>query len=158
MAYVITSVKVDEDKRQLAKQRGIKLQDLLDEALNITLQLQVPGKAQLDIEKEKILNDIELLEKQKQEYLEKYEHDMNELNIRLQFIDKQLAGANQEQKELEQANEREALIQRVIDEGGLNDELTEDITEYCLNYKIADINQELAKIVNKANERWRPGT
>ena len=54
MGRVQTSVMIDEDKRALAKQRGIKLQDLLDEALNTALELEIPGKAQLEINKENL--------------------------------------------------------------------------------------------------------
>ena len=157
MARVQTSVMIDEDKRELAKQRGIKLQDLLDDALNMALDLEVPGKAQLEIEKENILKEIEFIEKQKEDYLEKYQRNINDLNIRLKYINKQIAGANEEQRELEQQKEREALIERGVREGGINDELMEEMTQYCLKYKIRDINQEIAIMGNDINERWRSG-
>ena len=112
MGRVQTSVMIDEDKRALAKQRGIKLQDLLDEALNTALELEIPGKAQLEIDKENILKEIELKEKQKNEYLAKYEKELeklekdkdeyltmhqqaiDQLHIKLRFSEKALAEAN----------------------------------------------------------------
>ena len=144
MGRVQTSVMIDEDKRQLAKQRGIKLQDLLDEALNMALNLEVPGKAQLEIDKENILKEIEYKEKQKEEYLVKYEHDINELNIRLKYIDKSLAKATEEQNDLNQQREREALIQRGVNAMDIDKQLEHDMEEYCIKWNIADINQEIA--------------
>ena len=79
MGRVQTSVMIDEDKRALAKQRGIKLQDLLDEALNTALELEIPGKTQLEIEKENILKEIELQEKRKEKYLKNHEEYLNKI-------------------------------------------------------------------------------
>lgn len=167
MARVQTSVMIDEDKRALAKQRGIKLQDLLDEALNTVLELEVPGKAQLEIEKENLLKEIELNEKQKDEYLEKYEKDLallekqkdeyltkhqkviDELTIKLRFNEKAITGAVEEQKELDQQREHDEIIQRGITAMDINDQLERDMEEYCIKYKIADINQEIQNMSNE---------
>ena len=136
MGRVQTSVMIDEDKRRLAKQRGIKLQDLLDEALDIALDLEIPGKAQLEIEKDNILKDIEYKEKQKEEYLEKYQRDMDELQTRFKFIEKQLAGAIEEQKQKDKLNEYKELLARAVTNGAWDGELDEELTQFCLKYKI----------------------
>ncbi len=167
MGRVQTSVMIDEDKRALAKQRGIKLQDLLDEALNTALELEIPGKAQLEIDKENILKEIDLKEKQKEEYLAKYEKDLeklekdkdeylamhqqaiDQLNIKLRFSEKAIAGAIEEQNELNQQREREALIQRGIKALDIDKQLERDMEEYCLKYKIPDWNQEINSMTNE---------
>ena len=175
MGRVQTSVMIDEDKRALAKQRGIKLQDLLDEALNTALELEIPGKAQLEIEKENILKNIEITKQHKDEYLANYEKElakleedkeaylkahevhMGELKVKLRFNEKALAGAVEEQKELDQQREREALIQRGVREMDVDKQLERDIEEYCIKWKIADINKELdditQEIINKIYKR-----
>lgn len=167
MGRVQTSVMIDEDKRALAKQRGIKLQDLLDEALNTALELEVPGKAQLEIEKENILKEIELKEKDKDEYLEKYEKELakleedkdkyltmhqqtiDQLNIKLRLNEKALAEATEEQKDLNQQREREELIQRGVRALDIDKQLEHDMEEYCIKYMIPDINNEINKMTNE---------
>ena len=167
MGRVQTSVMIDEDKRALAKQRGIKLQDLLDEALNMALDLEIPGKAQLEIDKDNILKEIEYKEKQKDEYLAKYEKDLeklekdkdayltmhqqaiDQLNIKLRFSERALAEATEQQKELNQQKEREAIIQRGINAMDIDKQLEADIDAYCLKYKIADWNKEAQDITNE---------
>lgn len=148
MARVQTSVMIDEDKRQLAKQRGLKLQDILDEALDMALHLEITGKAQLEIEKDNILKEIEHKKKQKEEYLEKYQRDIDELNIRLKFIDKQLAGAIEEQKQKDKLKEYKELLERARINGAWDGELDEELTQFCLKYKIADINTAFAEANN----------
>ena len=164
MGRVQTSVMIDEDKRALAKQRGIKLQDLLDEALNTALELEIPGKAQLEVEKENTLKEIELKEKNKNEYLANYEKELakleedkdkyltmhqqaiDQLQIKLRLNEKALAEATEEQNELNQQREREALIQRGVRALDIDQQLERDIDEYCLKYKIPDWNEEYASI------------
>ena len=174
MGRVQTSVMIDEDKRALAKQRGLKLQDLLDEALNIALDLEIKGKAQLEIEKENLLKEIDYKQKQKNEYLKNYnkeverlekqlkeledkkdkmlattQQDIDELNLKLQYNEKALAGAVEEQRELEQQRERNALIERGIKAMDIDKQLEADIDEYCLKYNIADWNKEAQDITNE---------
>lgn len=167
MGRVQTSVMIDEDKRALAKQRGIKLQDLLDEALNTALELEIPGKAQLEVEKENTLKEIELKEKDKDEYLEKYKKELakleedkdkyltmhqqaiDQLQIKLRLNEKALAEATEEQTELNQQREREALIQRGVRALDIDKQLERDMEEYCLKYKIPDWNQEINSMTNE---------
>jgi len=162
MGRVQTSVMIDEDKRALAKQRGIKLQDLLDEALNTVLELEIPGKAQLEIEKENILKNMEASKQHKKEYLANYEkelakleedkeaylkaHDvhMGELKAKLRLNEKALAEATEEQNELNQQREREEIIQRGVRALDIDKQLEHDMEEYCIKWNIADINQEIA--------------
>ena len=157
MGRVQTSVMIDEDKRALAKQRGIKLQDLLDEALNMVLELEIPGKAQLEIEKENIIREIEIKEKQKDDYLKNYNNELerleiqkneflathdnaiNELNLKLQFNEKALAGASEEQKALNQLNEYKEIILKAKQKGYI-EAYEEELQDHCIKYKLADIN------------------
>ena len=174
MGRVQTSVMIDEDKRALAKQRGLKLQDLLDEALNIALDLEIKGKAQLEIEKENILKEIDYKQKQKNEYLKNYNKEVerlekqlkeledkkdkmlattqqgiDELNLKLQYNEKALAGAVEEQKAMEQQKDRNALIERGVNAMDIDKQLEDDIDAYCLKYKIADWNKEAQDITNE---------
>ena len=135
MGYVVTSVKVDEDKRKLAKQRGIKLQEILDDALNMALQLEVEGKAQLVNEKDQILKDLEIIDKQTEEYLAKQDAKRNELNIKLQKIDKALEQKAFEEVNLEQQNEYNHFIEIGKKEGTFDD-IMEDIKDHSLRYAI----------------------
>lgn len=154
MARVQTSVMIDEFKRDLAKQKGIKLQDVLDQALNSILELEVKGKAQLEIEKEKLLKDIELKEQQKNEYLEKYESDMMQLKMQLTNIDIQLEKAKEDQSQLNKLNEYKDIIRVASNYGGLNDEIEEQIFAWIGKWKVgndvtglfAQINKDLTNV------------
>ena len=152
MGYVITSVKIDEDKRTLAKQRGIKLQELLDQALNTALELEVIGKAQLEIDKSNLLRDIELKEKEKEAYLEKYERDINDLKLRLKFIEEKLANASEEQREMAQLREYKQLVLRGVKNGAFDGEVYDDLMEHGVKYRLPDLNafydQATADLIN----------
>ena len=140
MGRVQTSVMIDEDKRALAKQRGIKLQDLLDEALDMALDLEIPGKAQLEVEKDKLLNDLELIDKQTEEYLSQQNAKREDINIRLKYINKALAGANEEKKEKDKLKEYKDILKRGVKNGAIDGDLYEEFMQFCIKYKITDIN------------------
>ena len=126
MVKVQTSVMIDKDKRDLAKQKGIKLQDVLDNALNNILDLEVKGKAQLEIDKDNILKEIALKEKQKEEYLAKYQSDMMHLIMQLNAID----------IELNKLNEYKDIIRIAGSQGFLDDE--EIFIQWALKWRIID--------------------
>ena len=169
MGRVQTSVMIDEDKRALAKQRGIKLQDLLDDALNMALELEVKGKAQLEIEKGNILKEIELKEKQKDDYLKNYNKELerleiqkneflakhesaiNELNLKLQFNEKALDNASEEQTQLNKLNEYKDIITRAVKEANITEELDAELTEFCVKYKMFNIQGVYEQAVRDLN-------
>lgn len=165
MGRVQTSVMIDEDKRALAKQRGLKLQDLLDKALDMALDLEVKGKAQLEIEKDNILKEIELKGNQKKEYLKNYnmelerlekqlqeleekkdkvlemnQNDINELNLRLQYNEKALAGAVEEQREINQLKEYKDIVLRGVKNGAIDGALDVELQDHCIKYNLPDLN------------------
>lgn len=146
MGRVQTSVMIDEDKRNLAKQRGIKLQDLLDEALDTVLNLNVPGKAQLENDKEDILKEIELKEKQKEEYLKKYDEDMAYLNLRIELINKALEQKDVEMQDMEQQNEYNQFVEHAIKKGAVDD-ILEELQAHADKYDLDLV--ELVKQIQK---------
>lgn len=157
MGKVQTSVMVDEFKRDLAKQKGIKLQDVLDQALNSILELEVKGKAQLEIEKEKILKDIELKEQQKNEYLEKYERDIMHLKMKLTNVDNELEKAKEDQNELNKLNEYKDIIRVASQYGGLNDDIEKQIFDWIAKWGVGydvtglfeQINKDLTNVAGR---------
>ena len=150
MGYVTTSVKIDEDKRALAKQRGIKLQDLLDEALNMALQLEVEGKAQLEIEKDELFKDLEILDRKKEEYLEKYQHNVAQINLKIDLINKELEAKDDEEQHLEQQREYQEFINFAIEDGAIDD-ILEDIQQYAYKYDL-EFNEVVKQIMKDAYE------
>ena len=120
----------------------------------------------MEIEKDNILREIELKEKQKEDYLKNYnkelerlEHDkdeflatnqsvIDELNLKLQFKLKALDNASEEQRALEQQKARDELIQRGVRAMDIDKQLEADMEEYCLKYKITDWNQEIQDMTN----------
>lgn len=146
MGKVQTSVMIDEEKRQLAKAKGLKLQDLLDEALNRALSLDVPGQANLELEKEQLLNDLQILEKQKEDYLQKHDQQVNEINFKLSYIDNKLTKHFQDKEEMEKEKQFNYIIERAKHDGEVGQELQDIIKDYILTYGVDP--EEMVKKVN----------
>ncbi len=154
MGYVITSIKIDEDKKELAKQKGFTLQKLMDDALNMALQLEVPGKAQLEVDKENVINQIALLEQQKEAAINKFDKDINTLKLELKYIDKQLAGTMEDQKQLQQKNDYEDIMAKALEKGAFDDALENEFIEYCQKYKLINVTLELNKAKEDLTNRY----
>lgn len=172
MARVQTSVMIDEDKRNLAKQKGLKLQDILDHALNMALELEVKGKAQLEIDQNNILKSIELKERETKEYLKEYqnnidhlemqkrlfiekkEHEILELKTQLNMINEQLEKAKEDQSDLNKLNEYKDIIRVASNYGGLNDDIEKQIFDWIAKWGVGydvtglfeQINKDLTKV------------
>lgn len=167
MARVQTSVMVDEDKRNLAKQKGLKLQDILDHALNMALELEVKGKAQLEIDQNNILKSIELKEREKKEYLKEYQNSIDQLELQKQmFIEKnemeimklktqlnmtneQLEKAKEDQSQLNKLNEYKEIIRIASNYGGLNDDIEKQIFDWINKWRVAYDITGLFEQINK---------
>lgn len=167
MARVQTSVMVDEDKRNLAKQKGLKLQDILDHALNMALELEVKGKAQLEIDQNNILKSIELKEREKKEYLKEYQNSIDQLELQKQmFIEKnemeilklktqlnmtneQLEKAKEDQSQLNKLNEYKEIIRIASNYGGLNDDIEKQIFDWISKWRVAYDITGLFEQINK---------
>lgn len=167
MARVQTSVMVDEDKRNLAKQKGLKLQDILDHALNMALELEVKGKAQLEIDQNNILKSIELKERETKEYLKEYqnnvdhlemqkrlfiekkEHEILELKTQLNMINEQLEKAKEDQSDLNKLNEYKDIIRVASNYGGLNDDIEKQIFDWIAKWGVGYDVTGLFEQINK---------
>ncbi len=167
MARVQTSVMVDEDKRNLAKQKGLKLQDILDHALNMALELEVKGKAQLEIDQSNILKSIELKEREKKEYLKEYqtnidqlelqknmfiekkEHEIMKLKTQLNMTNEQLEKAKEDQSQLNKLNEYKEIIRIASNYGGLNDDIEKQIFDWISKWRVAYDITGLFEQINK---------
>lgn len=167
MARVQTSVMVDEDKRNLAKQKGLKLQDILDHALNMALELEVKGKAQLEIDQSNILKSIELKEREKKEYLKEYqtnidqlelqknmfiekkEHEIMELKTQLNMTNEQLEKAKEDQSELNKLNEYKDIVRVASNYGGLNDDIEKQIFDWIAKWGVGYDVTGLFEQINK---------
>ena len=66
MVKTQTTVNIDSEKKDIAKKRGIKLSDLLDQALDMALGLELKESVQLQNEKEDLINDKKILLKEKE--------------------------------------------------------------------------------------------
>ena len=51
MVKVTTSIKIDNEKRELAKKKGLVLSDILDNALDIALGIELKESTQLQNDK-----------------------------------------------------------------------------------------------------------
>ena len=157
MVKVTTSIKIDNEKRELAKRKGLVLSDILDQALNFYLGIELKESTQLQSEREEILNNLEALEIEKdkflkdhesklksleddkQKYLENYKTQVMELNYNLNNIDKALENAIIEDKEETKELEYKVLANMVYDEGDLdrNKEVLKIIEAYADKYEMS---------------------
>ena len=89
----MTSIKVNSTKKQLAKDKGLKLQDLLDTALNIALGLESKeydtNTILIEIEetKKKILDLEETKKVELNRISKEYDTKINELKLKLELLD-----------------------------------------------------------------------
>ena len=119
MVKVTTSIKIDDEKRELAKRRGIILTDLLDQALDMALGLELKESTQLQQEKEDLLQAKELLLKEKEDFLKDHESKLLEIDFKLKGIEEALQTVIIEDKEKTKEKEYKILANMVYDEGDL---------------------------------------
>lgn len=157
MYNAITSIKIDKDKRDMAKAKGLKLQDLLDEALNVYLNLDDDTNEDLEKEKEEIIKKINDLEAKKKLELKnisnKYDLEIKRLNHKLKIIDNKIEEANddfvlkmgEEMKKTDYYN----LLRKLNDvEGDTDDkEFEEMFNKYMNKYGLS--NEEATDVYNK---------
>ena len=79
MVKVTTSIKIDNEKRDLAKRKGLILTDILDKALDFYLGLELKESTQLQNDKEEILNNLEVLEIEKEKFLKDHDRTLQNL-------------------------------------------------------------------------------
>ena len=165
MVKVTTSIKIDNDKRELAKRKGLILSDILDKALDFYLGIELKESTQLQQDKEEILNNLELLEiekdkflkdhetklqsleETKQNYLNNYETQKMELNYNLKNIKDSLARVIIEDKEETKETEYKVLANMVYTEGDLyrNPEIVGLIDGYADKYNMSKTEYEELK-------------
>ena len=131
MVRVTTSIKIDNDKRELAKRKGLVLSDILDKALDFYLGIELKESTQLIQDKEEILSTLEILENEKDKFLKNHDRTLENLeNEKDQFIKNYL-------------KDHETKIQNLED----------DKQNYLNNYetKVMELNYNL-KNIDKALE------
>lgn len=144
MVKVTTSIKIDNEKRELAKKRGIILTDLLDQALDNVLGLELKQSTQLQQEKEDLLQSKEILIKEKEDFLKDHESKILEINFKINSIDKALESAIIEDKEETKEKEYKILANMVYDEGDLyrNPDIIQVVEAYADKYEMSKTEYE----------------
>ena len=71
---------------------------------------------------------------------EKHQHGIDELTIKLQFNEKALAGASEEQKALEQLKEYKDIVLRGVKNGAIDGALDIELQEHGIKYRLPDLN------------------
>ena len=141
MVMVTTSIKIDNDKRELAKRRGLVLTDLLDNALDMALGLELKESTQLQKEKEDLLESKRILIKEKEDFLKDHESKLLEIDFKLKSIDQALEGAIIEDKEDIKRKEYNKILQMALKSGGVDprdNELMNTIEGFADKYEMTD--------------------
>lgn len=126
MVKVTTSIKIDDEKRNLAKRKGLILSDILDKALDFYLGIELKESTQLQNDKEEILNNLEVLKIEKDKFLKDHEKTLQNLkDEKDQFLKNYL-------------KDHETQLQKLED----------DKTEYLKNYEtqVMELNYNLKNI------------
>lgn len=147
MVMVTTSIKIDNDKRELAKKRGLVLTDLLDNALDMALGIELKETTQLQKEKEDLLESKKILIKEKEDFLKDHESKLLEIDFKLKNIDKALESAIIEDKEETKEREYKILANMVYDEGDLyrNHEIVQIVDAFADRYEMSKTEYEELK-------------
>lgn len=142
MVKVTTSIKIDNEKRELAKRKGLVLTDILDKALDFYLGLEMKESTQLQNEKETILNNLEVLEIEKEKFLKDHQRTLKNLeDEKEKFIKNYL-------------QDYETKVQK------LEDDKTDYINNYEtqvleLNYTLKSIEDSLANAIIEDKEETK---
>lgn len=142
MVKVTTSIKIDDDKRELAKRKGLVLSDILDKALDFYLGIELKESTQLQKEKEEILSKLEVLEIEKDKFLKDHDRTLENLeNEKDQFLKNYL-------------KDHETKLQN------LEDDKTEYLKNYEtqkmeLNYNLKNIEDSLASAIMEDKEETK---
>lgn len=142
-----TSVKVNSTKKQLAKDKGLKLQDLLDKALDIALGFDTKNydTNTIKVDIEETTKKIKQLEETKKLELDRvtkdYDNRITELKLKLEFLNNEydnLDNLRLEAVRLEKQKEHflEVRNEYIRYNGNYrnNEALAEDIAEYINLY------------------------
>ena len=147
MVKTQTSVNIDSEKRDMARKRGIKLSNLLDQALDMALGLELKKSTQLQNEKEDLLNKKEILIKEKDDFLEDHENKIFEINFKLKQIKEALGKAIIEDKEDLKQEEYRMLLNMVVKNFGIDkNEVMGEIEEFADKYNFTDDEFEELKL------------
>ena len=142
MVKVTTSIKIDNEKRELAKRKGLVLTDILDKALDFYLGLELKESTQLQKDKEEILNNLEVLEIEKDKFLKDHERTLQNLESEKEkFLKNYL-------------KDHETKLQK------LEDDKTNYINDYEtkvleLNYNLKNIEDSLASAIIEDKEETK---
>lgn len=79
MVRVTTSINIDSDKRELAKKRGLVLSDILDQALDIALGIELKESTKLMENKEDLEGQKEILQNEKDKFLKDHARQVKAL-------------------------------------------------------------------------------
>ena len=79
MVRVTTSINIDSDKRELAKKRGLVLSDILDQALDIALGIELKESTKLMENKEDLETQKEILQNEKDKFLKDHARQVKTL-------------------------------------------------------------------------------
>lgn len=165
MVKVTTSIKIDNEKRELAKRKGLVLSDILDRALDFYLGIELKESTQLQQEKEEILSNLEVLEIEKDkflkdhetklksleddktEFLKNYETQKMELNYNLKNIEDSLASAVVIDLEEQKEKDYQEVFKLVLEDGDIyrNLEVVQAIENHADKYEMSDTEYEELK-------------
>ena len=157
MVKVTTSIKIDNEKRELAKKRGIVLTDLLDQALDMALGLELKQSTQLQQDKEDLLQQKEILLKEKEDFLKDHESKILEIDFKLNSIEEALKSAVIIDKEETKQREYKILLRKGLKIGGLDDtDLMREIEDYADKYNMSEdeFKELLEKLTQDIIDNW----
>ena len=130
---VITTIKIDKAKRDLAKAKGLKLQDILDNALDTVLKIESLTNTDVLKEKEETIKELAKVESDKKVAI-------SNLNKELKNIETSIAESEREYKKLMKELKAKAVaIEENIKE-----------TENKYNIKISELDLKINTLESNA--------
>lgn len=101
-----TTVMVDTEKWEMAKSKGYKLQDLVDTALNNVLSINGYSTTTLQEEKDETLEEIKLMEHNKEKAIQKWDKRIKELEYKLTVIEEKIQKNREHEQKLQYNHDR----------------------------------------------------
>lgn len=142
--------KLDEDKKKLAKEMGLNLNEIFRNALDVALKKETKQTSELLNEKELVEIELKELEEAKEKYLNDYNNNKQQLQNKLKQIEISLEDINiasEAESEKDDYNKLVNMVYHGTRITNIEDLIKDHATKY--NYDVAELRRQIQNDVAK---------
>lgn len=153
MVDKITSVKINEEKWEILKNKGYKLQDILNNAFDLLLEISSDDNLEFVKLKESKEKELQSKIMQKEHFIKKIDSEIKDIEISIQILNEKIEKNNRKQEnkekhleELRQRNSDFNKIRILLKTKHINELMENDeINDFCAKYMEGSDKKEYIK-------------